>query len=862
MPPDSASDPLDFGDLLRQHRDAAGLTQAELAERAGLSVRGISDLERGVRRHPHRETVRRLCEVLGLDGAEQTALLQATRRAAMPDEHHRQRHHPVASVWQPRTPLPGFAGPLFGRAGEIAAIRSFITAEHARLVTLTGPGGTGKTRLAIAVATALDDHFPDGAIFVDLSPVTLPAAVLPGIAAVLGVMDSGSESLADSIARHLREKRVLIVLDNCEQVLEAAPAIAELLAACPYLVTLATSREPLRLGVEQVYPVSPLALPARADGPLSELEAVPAVALFVERAQASDPAFALTEENAAAVAGICAALDGLPLAIELAAVRIPLLPPAALLDRLERRLPLLTSGRRDAPARQQTLRDTIAWSDHLLDAPEDRLFHRLSIFAGGFTLEAVEWVSGVETGGGSESSRRRQDGKPGREPNTLSPDTPTPSPTVVLASLVDKSLVRRMDGEAGSPRYTMLETIREYAAERLAEDEDEVVHARGAQVAYLLQLARASDLLRRDPTFESRLKLLAREEANLRTALAWAVEHEAAAALQLITALGPFWFHLGHLEEGLQTIARVLASGVETDGDERARALSQAAWLAVNLGEFARAEELATEAHALAEQLRATRTAAYARFVQGNVAQSRGDLGRATWLLEDSLAQFDALDDVWGAFACSSALGVVALDRGDASVAARLYERALALAETHQGNDRDRAAVLTNLALTYRFLGQPGAALHRVETALALAPAAGPTSSRAGALEIRARLALDDGDLPTAAELMAESLQIWHELGDKWSLATVLEAAAALVTAAEQPEAAAHLLGAAAALRDAIAAPISGCAAAERAHLLESLKATLGEEAFTRAWDDGRLQPVDEAVKGALEATRAARGGC
>ena len=374
----------------------AGLTQEALAEQAGLSVRGISDLERGIRTHPQRKTARMLADALRLVGPERAALLASARRPPVSLSSRPAFRSSAPMSGSPAPRLPVFPGSFVGRATEIAAIRSLLADGGPHLVTLTGPGGTGKTRLAVAIATALRDEFPDGVGFVDLSPLSDPTLVIPRVASSLDVRDIASEPLLDTLARHLGSRRLLLVLDNCEQVLDAAPDIAALVAACPQLSLLATSREPLRVRAEQVFPVAPLALPEAPDLPLAEQAAVPSVALFVERARASDPAFALTPQNAPAVVAICRRLDGLPLAIELAAARVRVLPPQALLAQLDHSLPLLTSGARDLPERQRTLRDTIAWSYNLLDPDEQSSFRHLAVFTGGWTLDLAEAVTGFD----------------------------------------------------------------------------------------------------------------------------------------------------------------------------------------------------------------------------------------------------------------------------------------------------------------------------------------------------------------------------------------------------------------------------------------------------------------------------------
>ena len=382
-----------FGPLLRRLRIVTGLSQEELAERSGLSERGISALETGHRATPRPETVRLLADALELDAAARAALVAAARPelAAGPET--------LPAVTTPARPgasatLPLLPTRLIGRERELASLADLLAQDGIHLVTLTGPGGTGKTHLALQVAASVQDCYQDGVVFVDLSAITDSDLVLPAIATALGVHGTADAPLQETLIRYLRERVLLLLLDNCEQVLESASDIATLLAACPNLSILATSRESLHIRAEREIAVAPLPLPEPGGLlPLADLERVAAVALFVERAQAAHASFALTAENAAAVAGICQRLDGLPLAIELAAARTRLFTPTALLARLDRRLPVLTEGPVDAPIRQRTLRSTIGWSFDLLHERDQRVFASLGVFAGGFTLAAAGSVA-------------------------------------------------------------------------------------------------------------------------------------------------------------------------------------------------------------------------------------------------------------------------------------------------------------------------------------------------------------------------------------------------------------------------------------------------------------------------------------
>jgi DNA-binding XRE family transcriptional regulator len=382
-----------FGVLLRRLRTAASLTQEELAERSGTSVRGISDLERGLRHAPRLETVRLLAEALAPRDGDRAALLAAARPGVVPGLP------PAGGLGTPGS-LPAPLTRLIGRETEAAALRARLAGDGVRLVTVTGAGGTGKTRLALEVAARARDRYADGVFFVDLSPLTDPRLVVPTIAAALGVRESGDRPLLETLSGFLAAKRVLLVLDNCERVLAAASDVAALLAACPALVVLATSREAFHVQGEHRYPLTPLRLPgARRPAAAAGAGAGSGRRALRRAGGGRGPRLRADRGNASEVSAICHRLDGLPLAIELAAARAQALPPPALLARLEHRLPLLAGGGHDLPARQRTMRDAVAWSHDLLPADERAVFRRLAVFSGGFTLDAADTVAGLVAGG-------------------------------------------------------------------------------------------------------------------------------------------------------------------------------------------------------------------------------------------------------------------------------------------------------------------------------------------------------------------------------------------------------------------------------------------------------------------------------
>ncbi|HUG17258.1 MAG TPA: helix-turn-helix domain-containing protein, partial [Thermomicrobiales bacterium] len=545
-----------FGDLLRRARRAAGHSQEELAERAGISARAISDLERGVNRVPRRDTLELIADALDLPKDERRRWERARRTMATQGGQADVRQPDDASTSGVPVPLTA----LVGREREIAEIRGLLFEGGVRLLTLTGPGGVGKTRLAVEVAQHAQAEDPKGVSFVSLGAVRNSDRVLAEIGRALRVREQAGTPIIDRLISHLASMRLLLVLDNVEQVIEAAGSFAVLLERCPALKLLVTSRTPLRIRGEQQYAVAPLAVPdGRRPPNVSTLADYPAVDLFVLRATQANSSFALTDENAATVAEICMRLDGLPLAIELAAARITALSPRMLLERLERPLALLAGGPRDLPDRQRTMRAAIQWSNDLLEPEEQRLFRRLSVFVGGWTLEAAEAV--CETG-----------------VDTLD----------ALVSLVEHGLVQHVEQLDGTTRYRMLEPIREFGLEQ-SRAAGEIGEAQQQLARFIARLIESGEPPRYwSPISDAWLQRCAIEHANIRTALDWRLEHEPVGALRLASSLYWFWRMHGYLIEGTRWLEEALHLNDGAPAPDRAKAIASLADLACWQSQFDR----------------------------------------------------------------------------------------------------------------------------------------------------------------------------------------------------------------------------------------------------------------------------------
>jgi predicted ATPase/DNA-binding SARP family transcriptional activator len=776
----------------------------EAAMRQALVL--LAELERrpeAVRRS--QQFAERLWRELGVGLSPETEALVAQIRGGERAAPAAPEGAPQAAAAPGPPPLLHTAPTSFvGRAGETAEVGALLRRDDVRLITLTGPGGVGKSRLALQVAASAQQNYADGVVFVDLTPLREGQLVPAALAQALGVPERGGRPLRADLIAHLRVRQLLLLLDNAEHLLEAvAEEVAALHLACPGLCLLVTSRAALRLQAEQVYLVPPLALPDSQGALTPEaLGQVAAVELFVQRARAVRPAFALSPANAAAVVAICRRLDGLPLALELAAARIKLFPPTALLARLDRALPLLAGGARDLPARQRTLRDTIAWSHDLLAPPEQALFRRLAVFAGGWTVAAAQAVC-AEGGVAGSMAEAVLEG---------------------LAALVDQSLLQWEDqappAEADAPeepRFSMLETIREYATERLEASGEEGA-LRRLHAAYYLGLLEQADLQSGNlflPGFTriERVRwpaLMETELANLREALRWACETgEVTVGLRLAGALWPFWGARGSLHEGRAWLDRLLALPGSGTGADRPGALYGAGVLAMLHGEPERAVERLEESVTLFRELGDRQDAALALCGLGNMHRWQGDDDRAVVRFEESVTLFRELGDSRGAAFALVGLGEVVCDLGDFGSAVRRCEEGLALVRA-AGDAEGTASVLTSLAHVLRGCGEPerATALHAESLELsrrlgdrravaialcdlgldalergdfALATALYEQSLALGQALVDQRLiawatvglgdvARDQGEAERVEVLCQESLALFHEVGDKWGI--------------------------------------------------------------------------------------------
>lgn len=802
------NDDTTFGRWLKRARAEQRLTQEELAERVGYSVETIHKIEVGTRR-PSRQLASLLAEVLNLAAADSRAFLQAARS-------------PAPSSSQSTYFLPSGFTSLIGREQENTLLRELLRRREIRLLTLIGPPGIGKTRLALHVAAQAAADFRDGVCFVPLDRIADAALVGRAIGLALNVADVRNTPTLETLQGALRYKQLLLLLDNFEHVLDAAPLVSALLASCAGITALVTSRKALQVQGEHRFQVSTLACPPR-DQPVSveELYSYPAVALFVERAQSVQPDFLLTPSTGAAVAEICRCLDGLPLSIELAAARTNVLPPNALLDRLTNRLRLLTTGARDAPERQQTLRDTLDWSYNLLTPGEQVLFRRLGVFVGGWSLEAAESVANYD--------------------GTLPWDV-----LDGLAALIDQSLLRRENGGSDA-RYEMLETLREYALERL-QASGEAQQVQRQHACYFLDLAEAIAPQLRGANQASCLMYLESEHSNLRAALRWAQQEEPGLGLRLAGTLWRFWHMRGCLYEGRGWLTALLASPTEgSDPAVRAMALHGAGVLAYNQSDYVVAQTLLAESLAIHRDLGGPAEVAHILNDLGSISFEQGDYPRAQAYYEESLALRRAVGDQWDIAVTLNNLGAVWAEQGNYAAARPLLEESLAIRRVSR-DQRGVALLLNNLGNMAAEQGTYDTARSLLDESLAVFRDLGDRRGVTYTLSNLGRVAVRQGDVQASRAYCAECLHLLADLGDKRRSAECLETVAEMISTEGNKIDAVRLWSAATHLRSAIGVPVPPSERQYHDAFVEAMRTIVGEEAWDAAWITGQTMSLDEAL--------------
>jgi predicted ATPase/transcriptional regulator with XRE-family HTH domain len=788
-----------FGTWLKEYRSAHGLTRAELARRVGCSSEMIHKIELGQRR-PSRQIAELLADAAHIGPEEREEFVEFARSSmsqGVTGIGKRSVQMPASQAQSYPTNLRTPLNRLIGREHELEVIRNLILGQSVRLLTLTGPPGIGKTRLATQVGLDMLDEFPDGVFFVPLASLTEPDMVLNTIGSTLGLQDAGYEQWVPLLVNHLRDKEALLILDNFEQVIEAGPEVVGLIESCLRLNVIVTSREPLRTRGEQRYPVPPLAVPDPAGTSSAEtLARFSAVSLLVDRARAVEPDFALTDENAASIAAICAQTNGLPLTIELIAARIRMLSPQALLARMvgthgSEQLQLLTGGALDLPARHRTVRDAITWSYNLLDEGERKLFARLGVFTGGWTLAAVEAICNAA----------------GDLPLNILEG---------VSLLLDKSLLER-EREPNvkfEPRFTMLEVIREYAGERLAERNEEA-EIRQWHAEYYLALAETADPQLTSTEQKLWFDRLEREHDNLRSALRWSLENgEVEIAGRLSSALARFWDVHTHLAEGRFWLGRVL----DTFGDRLPLKLK-------------------------ADVLQGA----------GGLAQRQGDFAQASIFLKKSLTLQRQLGDDPGAAQSLNDLGLVQLDQGDFEQAVELFRQSLLLRE-QLGDLSGKANTLNNYGLVELYVGNFEQAVRLFEESLRLRLEVGDNRGAAVQLCNLGEAARMQRDYERAGVLFSQALASLRDFDDKALMLGCLGGLATIAAAQGHAQRATRLFGAEESMREALGTPLPPSDQDEYDRHVATVRNHLGVETFASLWAEGRAMTQEQIIEYGLAA--------
>jgi predicted ATPase/transcriptional regulator with XRE-family HTH domain len=778
-----------FGYWLRLKRKALDLTREALADRVGCSVSMIRKLE-DEERHPSAQIAELLAEIFKIPTTERTAFLRFARgdwRSApsLEDEEAPWRASTQVLTQHPRSNLPATFTSLVGRDKDIAAVQDYLTHPDIRLVTLIGAPGIGKTRLSIASASKSLAEFSDGVFFVALAPLDQPSLIPSAISQALGYIEKNNLSPEERLIEGIANKRMLFVLDNCEHLIEdVAPLASSLLSACSRLKILITSREALGIPGEWLYSVPALDMPKEYS--IVDVETIsefPALVLFAERARAARSDFALNAENIRAVASICSQLDGLPLAIELIAARVKTLSIEQIAARLDDRFALLTSGSRIAPSRQQTLRATLDWSYELLTETERELFRQLSVFVGGFTLDALESVALLDS---------------------------NQSILDALSRLVDKSLL--LVEQQDQTRYRFLEPIRQYARDKLNETrESNLIQDR--HLNYYLRVAEEAEPYlfgAGQQDWKNRLEL---DHDNLRVALAWSLEsNQIEAGLKMAGALAWFWHSKGHLSEGNLWLEKILASGIGTQGKERAKALRASSILSTDTGDYIRARAFAESSIKLYREIGDNRGAGLALADLGASLHRGGKAEDAIESVEESLRLLRATGERWGIAYALLWLGDACFRMGDIERAATQWEESLPLTQE----------------LGDHFL----------------------MAWSLGGLGDVARLR---ADYKRATEMFKEALSHYQSSGDKFGSPFSLEALGLVAAALGDAKRAARLWGAASAWREAFSEPLSLAYQRDYAESITQARTQLGEEVYASAWSEGHAMSPEQAIALALE---------